>query len=190
MVLAPSLTCYRSGEGGAMRLAVYGAVLAIALSSVLFGLDWLSAPMSPMVDTKAGLSAVPAPVTPKANANAPTTAPAPEVSTSVAKPIAPSAPAQPKANIGAPIIAPGLSPSQRAATQNTTQSAAPSSTQSSSPVPVSPAAAAQATAEVPGAPAEPQARCNVSACTAAYRSFTPSDCTYQPSNGPRRLCTK
>jgi hypothetical protein len=112
------------------------------------------------------------------------------VSTSVAKPIAPSAPAQPKANIGAPIIAPGLSPSQRAATQNTTQSAAPSSTQSSSPVPVSPAAAAQATAEVPGAPAEPQARCNVSACTAAYRSFTPSDCTYQPSNGPRRLCTK
>ena len=33
-------------------------------------------------------------------------------------------------------------------------------------------------------------RCNVDACTAAYRSFTPSDCTYQPTGGPRRLCTK
>ena len=38
-----------------MRSAVYGAVLAIALGSVLLGLDWLSAPMSPMADTEAGL---------------------------------------------------------------------------------------------------------------------------------------
>lgn len=32
--------------------------------------------------------------------------------------------------------------------------------------------------------------CNVQACEAAYRSFTASDCTYQPFDGPRRLCTK
>jgi hypothetical protein len=32
--------------------------------------------------------------------------------------------------------------------------------------------------------------CNVQACEAAYRSFTASDCTYQPLEGPRRLCTK
>jgi len=32
--------------------------------------------------------------------------------------------------------------------------------------------------------------CNVPACEAAYRSFTPADCTYQPFDGPRRLCTK
>jgi hypothetical protein len=32
--------------------------------------------------------------------------------------------------------------------------------------------------------------CNVDACAAAYRSFTASDCTYQPFDGPRRLCTK
>src|SRR5262249_33706073 len=89
-------------EGGAMRLSVYGAVLAIALCSVLLGLDWLSAPMSPMVDTKAGLSAVPAPVTPKANVNASTSPPAAAVPTDVAKPIAPATSAQPKANIGAP----------------------------------------------------------------------------------------
>ena len=31
--------------------------------------------------------------------------------------------------------------------------------------------------------------CNISACSARYRSFRASDCTYQPYDGPRRLCT-
>jgi membrane peptidoglycan carboxypeptidase len=30
--------------------------------------------------------------------------------------------------------------------------------------------------------------CNISACSRAYRSFRPSDCTYQPYSGSRRLC--
>ena len=47
-----------------MRLAVYGAVLVIALGGVLLGLDWLSAPMSPMVNTEAGLRAVAPPPPP------------------------------------------------------------------------------------------------------------------------------
>ncbi len=32
--------------------------------------------------------------------------------------------------------------------------------------------------------------CDISACDAAYRSFRASDCTYQPYDGPRQLCTK
>lgn len=32
--------------------------------------------------------------------------------------------------------------------------------------------------------------CNVDACRQAYFSFNAVDCTYQPSNGARRLCTK
>jgi hypothetical protein len=32
--------------------------------------------------------------------------------------------------------------------------------------------------------------CNVQACEAAYRSFTAADCTYQPLDGPRKLCTR
>ena len=32
--------------------------------------------------------------------------------------------------------------------------------------------------------------CNVQACQQAYFTFTAADCTYQPSNGPRRVCTK
>jgi hypothetical protein len=36
----------------------------------------------------------------------------------------------------------------------------------------------------------PKPPCDISACAAAYRSFRASDCTYNPSFGPRQLCTK
>jgi len=32
--------------------------------------------------------------------------------------------------------------------------------------------------------------CNIAACSRSYRSFRPSDCTYQPYSGGRRLCEK
>jgi len=32
--------------------------------------------------------------------------------------------------------------------------------------------------------------CNITACSRTYRSFRPSDCTYQPYGGERRLCEK
>jgi BA14K-like protein len=35
-----------------------------------------------------------------------------------------------------------------------------------------------------------QAKCDLQACAAAYRSFSAADCTYQPYEGPRRLCDK
>jgi len=38
------------------------------------------------------------------------------------------------------------------------------------------------------APSQP--KCDVNTCNSAYVSFRESDCTYQPRNGPRRLCTK
>ncbi|MBX3576160.1 MAG: BA14K family protein [Rhizobiaceae bacterium] len=34
------------------------------------------------------------------------------------------------------------------------------------------------------------ALCDVDACAAAYRSFTAEDCTFQPFDGPRRLCRR
>ena len=48
----------------------------------------------------------------------------------------------------------------------------------------------------PAAPANTQvgtqtgAKCNVSACAVAYRTFTESDCTFMASGGLRKLCTK
>ncbi|HEY4139836.1 MAG TPA: hypothetical protein VGM57_00390, partial [Pseudolabrys sp.] len=38
--------------------------------------------------------------------------------------------------------------------------------------------------------AAPRIKCDIDACAAAYRSFRDTDCTYNPSFGPRRLCTK
>ena len=41
----------------------------------------------------------------------------------------------------------------------------------------------------PAAEAAPP-KCDSAACTAAYRTFMASDCTYAPSVGVRKLCTK
>jgi len=141
-----------------MRIAVYGAVIMIALGSVLLSLDWLSAPMSPMVDTQAGLQAPPPP--------------APRFITA---PATPPVTVVPKANLGAPIVPPKLV----APTTPTKPAQAGTSAQAEPPASIA-------------VPEEPQQSplCNVEACAAAYHSFTASDCTYQPSNGPRRLCTK
>ncbi len=136
-----------------MRLGVYGAVLVIALGGVLLGLDWLSAPMSPMVNTEAGLrAAAPPPAIPSPLAATPATAP-------------------PKATIGAPIVSPNLVPKGATA-------------------PATPSAEARTAPSEPIAAPEPEVRCNASACAAAYRSFRASDCTYLPTAGERKLCTK
>jgi hypothetical protein len=47
----------------------------------------------------------------------------------------------------------------------------------------------QAAAPAPELNAQASA-CNVQACRQAYFTFNPADCTYQPSNGSRRVCTK
>jgi hypothetical protein len=57
----------------------------------------------------------------------------------------------------------------------------------SNPAGASADAAAAISAAEP-APAPPQ--CDIEACAAAYGSFRASDCTWQPYDGPRRLCTK
>jgi hypothetical protein len=50
--------------------------------------------------------------------------------------------------------------------------------------------AAQMNAPAAPAAAAPPPKCDVTACTEAYRTFRASDCTYMPSAGVRRLCTK
>lgn len=52
-------------------------------------------------------------------------------------------------------------------------------------------AARQASANSPATTPEPGGlQCNIRACSAAYRSFRASDCTFQPYSGPRRICTR
>jgi hypothetical protein len=78
-----------------------------------------------------------------------------------AAPVQPAVPAPPEAQQAVP---------QSAPRQTVSQSSESDSTEG------------QASAAAPA--------CNVQACEAAYRSFTAADCTYQPYDGPRRLCTK
>ncbi|HEY4140972.1 MAG TPA: BA14K family protein, partial [Pseudolabrys sp.] len=126
-----------------MRVTFYSAVLLVAAGSVVLGLDWVSAPMPPMPESKNIVFAPPPP--PRA----------------IAAPIAPP----PAAPNPAPQSAPAP---QRAAV---------------------PAAAPPVSAPVAPQVAAPRIKCDIDACAAAYRSFRDTDCTYNPSFGPRRLCT-
>lgn len=123
----------------AMAWRVTLAVLAVALTSVVFGLEWRSAPVPP----------------PRATAlQQPIVFPPPPSVPPLALPAAPPQPANPESTAAAP----------------------------------SAAEADQARAQAPAVTAPPG--CNVSACEAAYRSFNAADCTYQPFDGPRRLCRR
>ena len=154
-----------------MNFIVYFFVALIAAFSVLFGLDWVSAPMSPMPPSKYEIRAAvppppPAPVVAEAK---PETKPdAKPESTPQAKPAAKPA-AAPK------VATPGAAAPASAPLNATDQ-------QPASIVAAEPGVAAATPLSAP--------KCNVEVCANSYRSFTAADCTYQPSDGPRRLCTK
>jgi hypothetical protein len=130
-----------------MRFAFYCGVLLVAAAGVVFGLDWVSAPMPPMPDVKNVVFVPPPPPPPPRVAGpAPAAGPPANAVTPASTPPAPVA--------AAPTRPPEIAPA---------------------PPPVA---------------AAPPPKCDVDACAKAYRSFQESDCTYNPSVGPRRLCTK
>lgn len=183
-----------------MSFVVYLFVLLIAAGSVLFGLDWVSAPMSPMPASKYELRAAkpPAPRTETAKADtkpepAPTVAAKPAVET-VATPVEPA----PVVAAPEPVVAAAPPPKcdLTACASAYRSFRADDCTYQPLDGPrrlctkgTPPAAAAQTTPQA--APdARAQATCNIAACSQSYFSFTASDCTYQPLEGPRRLCEK
>lgn len=144
-----------------MPFLIYVLMLIAVLSSVALGLDWVVTPPPPITTQVAA----PASSIPMAE-----TAPA---VTSVLKPAAKAVPATPNPDDAASAHAPATPGDVKPVAGN--RAAAQS-------------AAEQARAQSSGAAAA--AHCNVQACGAAYQSFRESDCTYQPYEGPRRLCTK
>ena len=130
-----------------MSFLVYLFVLVVAACSVVFGLDWMQAPLQP-----------PSPVERTAHAAALTTG----AVTGAAKANAINA-ARPASGAAETVAASAKDGSGNAAADvpQTKQAAA-------TPAPI----------------------CDIAACERAYRSFTPADCTYQPSVGARRLCTR
>ena len=183
----------------------YCCVLLVAAGSVVFGLDWVAAPMQPMPETEASVQAA------KLAANVPPPRPVTAVaqvrSVYPARPLPQSAdaPAQPEPIIGseprqqAPIAA--AAPEQPKCDVAACSAAyhsfrALDCTWQPFDGPRRfcdkghPPQAQTATTAAPEPAAPGAAKCNVEACKQAYFTFNPLDCTYQPSNGPRKLCTK
>jgi hypothetical protein len=120
--------------------------------------------------------------------SAPPSAPSPSVATGAPAPSAPQAAVAPPpmqaGKTDREALPPRMLPS--AAETRTPQQAPPSATSTMQ-------LSGSSTAEPPrttGARDAEAPKCNKDACANAYRSFDAADCTYQPSNGPRRACTK
>ena len=139
------------------------AVLLVAVCNVVFGMNWVAE--RPAVRPLAAVTGV---AEPPVLASPPVQSPPLEA----ARPPPPAASPPLK---GKPAAAPNTATPQPTAAPTTPQ---PDPALTIMNEPAAPAAA--------GAP--PQ--CDIAACTAAYHSFTASDCTYMPSAGVRRLCTK
>jgi hypothetical protein len=102
--------------------------------------------------------------------SAPPPAPLPPKSTARLTPVYPAAPGGETAQASAEPETTGTTSAAHAAT-------APAS------------AAAPDTAQAQATPVASD-KCDIRACSDAYQSFRASDCTYQPFDGPRRLCNK
>jgi len=149
-----------------MSLLLYLAVLLVSVSSVLFGLGWLSAP-EPRYEAPPAQVASHAPAKPAA---------AKGDARAGLSPVYTAAPGAPPADTGKPAVAASAQPQQPVAAAESVDAAGAEQ------------ADAAPSAEAAATPAPPA--CDIQACTRAYYSFRVSDCTYQPYEGPRRLCKK
>jgi len=185
-----------------MQFLVYLTVLMASVSTILLEVHWLTSPAPP---AKPAIQASASPPTPKTEGpNAalspvyPKKADAPPPADSVSNVQLSTAAAIPQA---APVPQPGAAaPEQQAAAQSTAAATPPQRPAAETTGTVTheddarlQAAGAtnvshQAVQETAAAPSGN--RCDIQACTDAYKSFRASDCTYQSFEGPRRVCGK
>jgi hypothetical protein len=148
-----------------MQFMVYLTVLMVSVSTVLLEIHWLTTP----------------PPQPKSAVQASAPPPRPKVE----GPSAALSPVYPKK----------LEPAQPTAETAGVPARADNASRSASASPPDNAQNAQAYAAPPkrnetDAAAVSSNRCDVQACASSYKSFRASDCTYQPLDGPRRVCGK
>jgi BA14K-like protein len=151
-----------------MSFLAYFFVVLVAASSVLFGMDWMQAPLK----APAGGRAIQA--------------------VSVATP-ASAAPAAQNVAVAKPTTV----ATSAATTGSAVPSASAVSVTAMPVAAASPANPNDALKGQPGdelktetSEAKPAPLCDIAACERAYQTFTPADCTYKPFEGQRRLCTK
>jgi hypothetical protein len=203
-----------------MSFLAYLFVLLVAAGSVLFGMDWMQATLQPPAAARMIKSAsAPAPVAPAAQTVAvrkPTTIGASAVTTGSAVPSASavSVTAMPVAAISPAVPADDASKAQAADVLKTDVSEtkpAPRCDIAACERAYQTFTAADCTykpfegprrlctkgnpprrptAQVAATEARAQVGCNVSVCASIYSSFDAATCTYQPFDGPRRVCAK
>lgn len=201
-----------------MSFLIYFFVLLVSAASVLFGLDLMNSPLPKTPNVPIGrsvqvVSPPPAqerqkrvaderaltpvyptePGKPKIQAETSGAAPQEQQQASLTPP--PATPAPVATPAPATTVAPAPQPQPVA---QAPQPAPEVKTEQAKAEPVAPAQPAPAPVveakTEPAVTAQPVTQqtantCNVQACGAAYQSFRASDCTYQPSAGPRRACT-
>jgi BA14K-like protein len=183
-----------------MAFVFYFIVILVSVGSVIFAVDLASSPLPSTPNVPIGrVAQAPAPTQIK-----PASTEAQRAADDRAlSPIYPAAPrvrhvdlAQPATSGASPQQASGgawlppAPPQQQAetSTQQPQQQAAAPALAANDEAKTAMAAPAANTTPPPAA-TQSVALCNIAACSAAYRSFRASDCTYQPFNGPRRACT-
>jgi hypothetical protein len=97
---------------------------------------------------------------------------------------------QPPSAVAPPPVSAGPAGTAPVVPQAVPQAAAPAPLPLPPPITACVGTAPIVMPEFPRAAGTAAPKCNIEACRAAYRSFTDADCTYQPLEGPRRLCTK
>lgn len=150
-----------------MQFLVYLTVLMVSISTVLLEVHWLTTP--PPHPTPAVQAAAAPPPRPKVEG--------PNAALSPVYPIKPDQQSLPAPAAETTGVASRMEEAHKPVANTTT--APPNSAEN-----------AQASA-----PAQPEStassnRCDIQACSSAYKSFRASDCTYQPNDGPRRICSK
>ncbi len=160
-----------------MQFLVYLTVLMVSISTVLLEVHWLTSPApQPKPAVQANVSTQPRKV---------------EGPTAVLSPVYPK-PAETTA--AAPSSAP--QPQSQPQEQQEQQATVAANPEPQKPAPETTGVAAraednrQAFSAVPVQASISNNRCDVQACSSAYQSFRAADCTYQPFEGPRRICEK
>lgn len=168
-----------------MAFFVYIAILLVSISGILLELDWLT---NPKLETKSPVQ------------RATAILPAPKAKAKVEGLSAKLAPVYPNQATEPRVIAPIPASPQSTAQSGLPQQQPRSETTGAAPPAelAEPSAAANApTTPSPTASVKTQdtsaatpAKCDVQSCASAYQSFRAADCTYQPFEGPRRICEK
>ena len=167
-----------------MAFLAYVAILLVSISGILLELNWLTQPKLEAKPAVHAMSAPPSATAPRvvAKVNGPNVERDPVYPKQAAAPAAIDMSAEaPKTATAAAVAEVPMPPARPQDVEQVNAGNPP------------PAATAQPPAIANAAPAEKASvtaklQCDAAACAGAYTSFRESDCTFQPYEGPRRVC--